>query len=181
MTVWIGSDFHWGHKNVMTFCPETRARFNNDIQVMNDAMVQEWNAKVQPEDIVYILGDVAFLSPEKSTEIMGKLNGHKILIEGNHDSKNLKDPKFRACFAEVHQYLKIKHDGHACILCHYPFLEWDGMHRGSLHFHGHLHGNTSGLEKFRSMDVGMDSTGQILIELSEAISRIKDNAIKQHH
>ena len=52
MAVWIGSDFHWGHKNVMTFCPETRARFNNDIQVMNDAMVQEWNAKVQPEDIV---------------------------------------------------------------------------------------------------------------------------------
>ena len=112
---------------------------------------------------------------------MCKLNGHKILIEGNHDYKNLKDPKFRACFAEVYQYLKIKHDGHACILSHYPFLEWDGMHRGSLHFHGHLHGNTSGLEKFRAMDVGMDSTGQILIELSEAIGRIKDNAIKQHH
>lgn len=181
MTVWITSDTHWGHKNIMTFCPESRARFNNDVAFMNEAMVQEWNAMVQPDDLVYILGDVAFLSPEKATIIMRKLNGSKILIEGNHDSKNLKDANFRACFNEVHQYLKLKYEGHVCILSHYPIAHWDEMHRGSLHFHGHLHGNVSGLEKFRAMDVGMDATGQIVIELSEAINRIKDNAIRQHH
>ena len=62
MKTWITSDLHFGHKNIMSFCPQTRARFNNDVAYMNNAMVEEWNDKVQPEDTVYILGDVAFMS-----------------------------------------------------------------------------------------------------------------------
>ena len=181
MKTFITSDLHFGHKNIMKFCPVTRARFNDDVAYMNNQMVLEWNAKVQPEDLVYILGDVAFMSGSDAGRIVNRLNGTKILVEGNHDRKTLQDATFRNAFAEVHKYLDITYDGHKCVMFHYPIAEWDQMHRGALHFHGHLHGGESGLEKYRAFDAGMDSTGEIVVSMDYAINRIKNNEIKGHH
>jgi calcineurin-like phosphoesterase family protein len=181
MKTWITSDLHFGHKNIMSFCPETRARFRNDVDYMNSAMVEEWNAKVEPGDLVYILGDVAFMSGSDAGRTMLRLNGTKILVEGNHDKKTLKDATFFNAFKEVHKYLDINYDGHKIVMFHYPIAEWDQMHRGALHFHGHLHGGVSGLEKYRALDVGMDSTGEIVISMERAIRLIEGNLIKGHH
>lgn len=181
MKTFITSDLHFGHKNIMKFCPVTRARFGGDVSYMNSAMVEEWNAKVKPEDMVYILGDVAFMSGGDAGRIMNRLNGKKILVEGNHDRKTLMDATFRGAFDEVHKYLDINYDGHKIVMFHYPIAEWDQMHRGALHFHGHLHGGKSGLEQYRALDVGMDSTGEIVITMERAIRMVKDNEIKGHH
>lgn len=181
MNTYIGSDFHWGHTNIMKFCPQSRARFKNDVNYMNEQMVLEWNAIVQPEDLVYMLGDVAFLPAQKATEYMRRCNGRKILVQGNHDRKILNDPSFRGCFEEVHHYLDINYNGHKVIMSHFPFLEWDQMHRGALHFFGHLHGGLTNQEKYRCMDVGMDSTSEIVISMERAINAIKNNEIKRHH
>lgn len=181
MRTFITSDLHFGHKNIMSFCPQARARFRNDVDYMNEQMVVEWNTIVQPEDLVYILGDVAFLPAQKAAEYMDRCNGTKILVEGNHDRKALNDPTFRNCFKEVHKYLDINYGGHKIIMSHYPFLEWDQMHRGSLHFHGHLHGGVTNQEQYRCMDVGMDSTCMIVLEMERAIAAIANNAIKKHH
>jgi len=181
MKTWVTSDLHFGHKNIMKFCPQTRARFNDDVSYMNNAMVEEWNDKVAPEDTVYILGDVAFMSGSDAGRMIKRLNGTKILIEGNHDKKTLNDVTFRSAFKEIHKYLDIKYDGHKIVMFHYPISEWDQMHRGALHFHGHLHGGVSGLENYRAMDVGMDSTGEIVISMERAIRLIKDKEIKGHH
>jgi calcineurin-like phosphoesterase family protein len=178
---WITSDIHFGHTNIMSFCRETRARFNNDVDYMDNAIVEEWNAKVQPEDVVYILGDVSFRSATSTVKIMKRLMGKKILIEGNHDRRNLRDPAFRKCFEEIHVYHDMTYDKHRIIMFHYPISEWDQMHRGSLHFHGHLHGNPSTLEKYRALDVGMDSTGEVCITMEQAIRRVKDNPIRSYH
>jgi len=148
---------------------------------MNNAMAEEWNNKVEPNDLVYILGDVAFMSGSDAGRMMTRLNGKKILIEGNHDKKTLKDATFYNAFDEVHKYLDINYDGHKIVMFHYPISEWDQMHRGALHFHGHLHGGPSGLEKYRALDVGMDSTGEIVISMERAIRLIKDYEIKRHH
>ena len=86
MKTWVTSDLHFGHKNIMSFCPVTRARFRNDVAYMNEQMVIEWNAMIAPEDTVYILGDVAFLPAAKAAEYMMRCNGSKILIEGNQSS-----------------------------------------------------------------------------------------------
>ena len=181
MKTWITSDLHFGHKNIMSFCPETRARFRNDVDYMNEQMVTEWNERVAVDDTVYILGDVAFLPAQKAAEYMNRCNGVKILVEGNHDRKTLMDVNFRNSFVEVHKYLDITYDGHKCVMFHYPIAEWDQMHRGALHFHGHLHGGVSGLEQFRALDVGMDSTGEIVISMERAIRLIEGNLIKGHH
>jgi calcineurin-like phosphoesterase family protein len=148
---------------------------------MNNAMAEEWNNKVEPDDLVYILGDVAFMSGSDAGRMMTRLNGVKILVEGNHDKKTLNDVTFRTAFKEIHKYLDINYDGHKIVMFHYPIAEWDQMHRGALHFHGHLHGGKSGLEKYRALDVGMDSTGEIVISMDRAVRLIKDNEIKRHH
>jgi calcineurin-like phosphoesterase family protein len=100
MKTFVTSDLHFGHKNIMKFCPVTRARFRDDVDYMTEAMITEWNNKVQPGDLVYILGDVAFLPSAKAVQIMRRLNGDKILVEGNHDRKMLNDPVFRDCFVD---------------------------------------------------------------------------------
>lgn len=181
MNTYIGSDFHWGHTNIMKFCPQSRARFKNDVNYMNEQMVLEWNSIVQPEDLVYMLGDIAFLPAQKATEYMRRCNGRKILVRGNHDRKILNDPSFRGCFEEVHSDWIGNINGHYVHMYHFPIMEWDQMHRGALHFHGHLHGGVSGLEAFRARDMGMDATGQIVVPMERAIADALTGKIKGHH
>lgn len=180
MKTWIGSDFHWGHKNITKFCPKTRGHYT-DINHMNEDMVKQWNDLVQPEDLVYMLGDVAFMSASEASATMARLNGRKILIKGNHDSKTVKDKTFRNCFEEIHDYLVINYDKHRIVMFHYPICEWDQMHRGSIHFYGHLHQNDSGLESFRARNVGWDYTGKILSSMEEMIEDALKGVIKGHH
>jgi calcineurin-like phosphoesterase family protein len=177
---WITSDLHFGHANIKKFCPETRGRFR-DVEHMRETMIGEWNQLVGQDDTVYILGDVAFLPAAEAVAIMHRLHGRKILIEGNHDRKLLNDPAFRACFDQVHNYLRLTHNGQLVILFHYPIAEFDQMHRGAVHLHGHLHGNTSGLEHYRVRDMGFDATGQIVMLLDDAIADALKGAIKGHH
>lgn len=180
MATWITSDLHFSHANIQKFCPITRGHYK-DVTDMNEQMILEWNSKVATDDVVYILGDVAFCSAEKAAEILNRLNGVKHLIVGNHDEKNLKNKIFKDCFASVQHYLRLVYNKQVIIMCHFPFLEWDQMHRGSLHFFGHIHGNKTGQEQYRCMDVGMDATGQVVMLLDEAIEKICNNVIKSHH
>lgn len=180
MKTWIGSDYHWHHSNILKFCPETRGHFNT-VEEMNARMIMEWNTIVSPDDTVYSLGDMAFCSAEKARILMKRLNGRIILVKGNHDDKNLKDPGYYNCFESVHDYLEVTYNGTHCVLFHYPIAEFNRQHKGSVHFHGHLHQNKSGLEHFRVRNVGMDYTGQILMRMENAIADALKGEIKGHH
>lgn len=180
MKTFITSDLHFGHNNIMKFCPQTRGHYK-DVDEMREDMIRIWNDSVQDGDLVYILGDVAFLPAAEAVKIFRRLNGRKILIEGNHDRKLLKDPVFRDCFEEVHKYLWIDYNGTQVIMFHYPIWEWDQMHRGSVHFHGHLHGNPNGMEKYRARDVGCDATGQVVWLMEDAIKDALKGEIRAHH
>ena len=180
MKKWITSDLHFGHANIMKFCPVTRYGFT-DVDHMNESMIAEWNKSVAPEDEVFILGDVAFLSADKAVAIMDRLNGSKILVAGNHDVKLLKDEDFRNCFKEIHQYLRYNHNGQLVIMFHYPIHEWDQMHRGAVHFYGHVHGGTTGLEKYRARDVAFDATGRVVSDFDAMIADALQGEIRAHH
>lgn len=180
MKKWITSDLHFGHANIMKFCPVTRAGFR-DVDHMNECMIEEWNCNVAPEDEVFILGDVAFLPAAKAANIMRRLNGAKILIEGNHDRKLLQDPEFRDCFRETHQYLRYNHNGQLVIMFHYPIHEWDQMHRGAVHFYGHVHGGRTGLEQYRARDVAFDATGCVVSDFDRMIADALKGEIRAHH
>jgi calcineurin-like phosphoesterase family protein len=181
MKKWITSDLHFGHANILRFCPETRGRFT-DVDDMREKMIAEWNQDVKPEDEVFVLGDFAFLPAKDAVAILRRLNGSKILVEGNHDRKLLNDPSFRREFKEVHQYLRYNHDGTVVIMCHYPFhFEWDQAHRGSVHFYGHVHGKKTGLEDYRARDVAFDATGKVVSNFDMMIADALKGKIPDHH
>jgi calcineurin-like phosphoesterase family protein len=176
----VTSDIHFGHANIMKFCPESRA-FNNDVSNMNESIVKNWNAIVGPNHHTYILGDVAFCNVEKAVELIRRLNGTKTLVVGNHDKKLIKDEEFRSCFVKIRDYVDISVNKTKVVMFHYPIAEWDQMHRGSVHLYGHLHGGVSGMEKYRCMDVGMDTNWCRPYKLDAVVDRCLKGEIKGHH
>ena len=176
MKTFITSDLHFGHKNIISFCPKTR--HFRDLDHMHQHMIEKWNQQVSAEDTVYILGDVAFMPAADAVEILGQLNGYKILIQGNHDYKLLKNQHFRSCFTEIHQYLRIVHNNMTVVMFHYPIhFEWDQAHRGSIHCYGHVHGKVTGLEEYRAVDVGYDATGEVVMLLDDVVEQAKQRKL----
>lgn len=78
--VWFSSDHHFWHSNIIRFC----SRPFSSVEEMNESLIRLWNERVKPEDTVYYLGDFSLALRPVET-ITPKLNGHKILIPGNHD------------------------------------------------------------------------------------------------
>ena len=82
--IWLLSDTHWGHERIIGYC--TRP-FVDAIE-MNIALETLHNKFVSPDDIYIDVGDMsAGLKQSKDAfgEYLGRLNGHKLLIRGNHD------------------------------------------------------------------------------------------------
>lgn len=81
-TFFIG-DTHFDDGNIIDFAERPFA----NVKEMNKYIVDKWNETILEDDVVYIVGD--FVHPKYSVEtadlILG-LNGHKILIRGNHDT-----------------------------------------------------------------------------------------------
>jgi len=178
---YITSDIHFGHKNIMSFCPVSRAFGQGDIVKMDEEIIRRWNSVVKPVDHTYILGDVAFCNAEKAISHLQRLNGTKTLIVGNHDAKLVKDIGFRGQFVNICDYHTVKMNEVKIIMFHYPIAEWDQMHRGAVHFHGHLHGSVSGMEAYRCLDVGMDNHDCYPIKLETAVNKALRGKIKAHH
>ena len=88
MKTFVTSDLHFHHKSIITFCPKTRPFI--DVDHMNSEMIRMWNEIVSPDDLVYILGDIAFCNGNRAAEILNSLLGRKILIKGNHDGPLMK-------------------------------------------------------------------------------------------
>ena len=178
---YITSDIHFGHKNIMSFCPVSRAFGKEDVVRMDEEIISRWNSTVRPQDHTYILGDFAFCNPEKAISHLQRLNGTKTLIVGNHDAKLVKNQDFRNQFVTLYDYHTIHINETRVIMFHYPIAEWDQMHRGAVHFHGHLHGGVSGMEAYRCLDVGMDNHDCYPIKMEYAISQALKGKIKSHH
>lgn len=183
MTTWFTSDNHFGHKNIRHFCPETRPAFD-DVSEMDHMMIRMWQAQVQPEDIVWCLGDFSFHSAEKTWNILGQLPGYKHLVFGNHDKVLRKNPKLiDRHFVSAQEYKEISVDGIPVVLFHYPIWEWNRMHRGAYHLFGHVHGTTS--VPGRAIDVGIDgplSGGDMRLYSWEIVHHtLKGREIRPHN
>lgn len=79
--IYVIADTHFSHNNIIKYCNRP---FENTSS-MNQYIVQKWNNIVKPNDIVFHLGDVGFGFKEKLIPLITNLNGHKILLKGNHD------------------------------------------------------------------------------------------------
>lgn len=138
------SDTHFFHANAIKF----DSRPFSSVEEMNSKIVASWNWRVNPADTVYFLGDFSFGKNPETIELLESLNGHKILIKGNHDSKYLKDIQFTNRWEGIYDYLDVKDEieGHpVCLhLCHYPIIPFKNrLRENNFMFFGHVHSSTA--------------------------------------
>ena len=170
MNTWITSDIHFQHESILSFCPNSRPYYT--LEEMHLDITVKWNYKIQPEDTVYILGDVSFGKLQETVDFLNNLNGHKHLIVGNHDKKLLRQELFRSCFNSVQDYLELKYKSNLICLMHFPIFQWNAQHYGSLHLFGHLHGRPISLTG-RCKDIGMDTNNCEPYLLDDVILELK--------
>lgn len=85
MTFFVTSDTHFGHKNIAEYCPGRQSWCGDTLQTHDDALVEQWNAIVQPSDVVIHCGDFAFGSGLAVKTYRERLNGVIWMALGNHD------------------------------------------------------------------------------------------------
>jgi calcineurin-like phosphoesterase family protein len=152
--IFFTSDQHFSHENVIKFCNRPYA----SSEEMNQALIDNFNRTVGPDDITYFLGDMFFCKRGEAMSIMSCLNGRKRLILGNHDkviknNKSLQD-QFEIIHPDLHEETI---DGIKVVMCHYPLLSWNKATHGSFMLYGHAHNGIPFDPQYRRMDVGVDA------------------------
>lgn len=189
MTTWFTSDWHFGHRNIMAYCPD-RVRFlglqgDQDVDAMNVALVTLWNATVQPDDTVFFLGDFAMGKVAENVQFMNHLNGNVHLIWGNHDRPHpgaTRDDEKRRMFTHMYSdagFATQRQDGfynfsngYTAVLNHFPYAgdsededrypEFRPEDQGMPLVHGHIHDLWR--VRDRMINVGLDAWGRLLTE-----------------
>lgn len=150
------SDQHIGHKFV------SEIRGFSSVQEHDEVLAEHWDATVRPNDIVYVLGDIA-INPRRDNpfEWFQARPGIKHLVMGNHDpvhplfgSKALKEqqrPEWLETFATMNQFLRVSVNGIKFMVSHFPYRgegsrelperysEFRLPDRGLPLLHGHTH------------------------------------------
>lgn len=159
------SDTHFGHKGVTIFTRKDGHKLRpwDTVEEMDEAMVALWNSEVRPEDTVWHLGDVVI--NRKALPILGRLNGKKTLIKGNHDVFRLEE--YQQYFSNVYAY-RVHGD---VLFSHIP-VHPSQFPRFSANVHGHLHSDV--LPDRRYVNVSSEQTGFKPILLEEVMRRVKN-------
>lgn len=171
--VWIVSDTHFGHANIIRFCGRPFA----SVEEMDAVMVAQWNECVRPNDTVWHLGDVAFHYDEAELyRLLQSLHGRKHLILGNHD-----DPTSRSLqhgFETINAWRQVASRG--VILSHFPLHPsclnkyQDGVAIGVRNIHGHIHEKLvhdgARLDQ-QYINASVEHTGYAPILLDELVAR----------
>jgi calcineurin-like phosphoesterase family protein len=183
MNIYFTSDTHYHHKNIVRGTSDwedkSRCRDFDTLEEHNKVIVDNINAVVKENDILYHLGDWSFGGKEQIYNFRKQLNCKTIhLILGNHDQyikisdfwKGIGDAKM---FSSVNDKLQVKYANKLFILNHFAERVWDKSHKGSIMLHGHSHGTLDKLQpeftsptwigdnyfikNYKTMDVGIDT------------------------
>lgn len=82
--IWFTSDTHFGHDKDFLYA----ARGFDSIAEHDSHIIKNWNSIVDPNDIVFHLGDIMLGNQDYGIECLKKLNGIILVIRGNHDTAN---------------------------------------------------------------------------------------------
>lgn len=174
MDIWLVSDTHFFHENILSFKDEEgeliRGSIFSSVEEMNEALVENWNSVVKKGDKVYHLGDVFFGDKEQFKKLWKRLNGKKNLILGNHD-----DAKFfikNELVAKVQMWRMFPE--YNLLLTHAPIHD-SSLYRlkndmPMLNVHGHIHQRPSPTINHKCVSV--EQTNYTPVNIDEL--RIKD-------
>ena len=126
------ADTHFGHGNILTY----DGRPYKDTAEMDAALTENWNRAVGKDDDVWILGDAVWTrDPKVAESVLGRLNGRKHLIAGNHDqvfTMNERHFLDGGLLVEITPYkeIQIPHVPGKVVLSHYPIVAFNGQFHG---------------------------------------------------
>lgn len=160
------SDLHLDH---MMLLKHIHRPFEN-VEEQIEVLTKNFNSILRKGDILYVLGDNSITK-----------NGHKItrnfllglnatefhFIEGNHDTKKTSRLDI---WTTVSQIKGVKDNGTHVVLCHYPMMQWNRSHHGSVHLFGHSHGGTK--HPGNAVDVGIDCWNYMPVLLTDVLYRL---------
>ena len=162
MSIWFTSDYHLGHKRIISL---TDRPFNT-VDEMNESIIDTHNIVVKPGDTVYMLGDMVMGGWQQNIPLIGKMNGRKILVTGNHDQPFIHRDKssFERIMKGYGEYFDEIHLDHCrfgrFVLSHFPYdadhtddpryMEYRPVDKGYTLMCGHLHLNEFDAPVFRS-------------------------------
>jgi calcineurin-like phosphoesterase family protein len=170
--IYFQSDTHYNHKRIIELCN----RPFSSVEEMDEILIENTNKKVKGNDTLYFLGDFTFSWKKDYIKyIRRRINCNRIImVWGNHDkllqeSESLRNELFYDCHSDL--FLKI--DGKPIHLYHYPVLNWDKQHYGSIMLHGHIHSKTgkSTIDGRKIFDCGVDNCDYSPVSLDEIISK----------
>lgn len=129
---YVITDTHFAHTKMIEYCTRPPD--------FDQKIINQWQATVQPQDIVYHLGDVTWGSQGQLQQIMNGLPGTKILIRGNHDRNHSNNWFIQAGFSAVLEKAQVS----GIIFSHFPsIMTQEEIDRGIINVHGHFHNNSS--------------------------------------
>ena len=129
MNRWFISDTHFSHANIIGYT----GRPFPSVSEMNKKLMENWNALVEPQDMVFFLGDFGLGTSDFLSGLCSQLHGQKICIRGNHDGTPAKMHKIG--FSIVLESAFIKIGLHQVELVHIP----DYPAPPHFQLHGHVH------------------------------------------
>ena len=88
MNKWFISDTHFSHNNIIRYT----GRPFQSVNEMDERLIENWNAHIAPQDIVFFLGDFGKGTTELLATLCARLHGNKICIRGNHDGTHCQTP-----------------------------------------------------------------------------------------
>lgn len=136
---WVISDTHFGHANILDYCPWRRT-WAGSLADHDAALIAAWRERVQPDDLVLHLGDVALGDKAYLSEVRRSLPGRIMLVRGNHDRSHA---AMRAAgFEMVYAAVRIDVGDRHWICRHNPAAFSVREAGGAVRLlHGHCHGN----------------------------------------
>lgn len=165
MTVFFSADDHHGHPGIL----KNAGRPFTDVDEMDEILIQNWNARIRPNSVVYYGGDFAHKCPPERLRRIWKrrtLPKQIHLVRGNHDdAETLALPWTSITDAP----LAFSASNRRFVLFHYALRTWPGLHRGAIHLFGHSHNRLRGYRN--TLDIGVDAWGYAPVSVDEVIAR----------
>ena len=196
------SDLHLGHRNIARYepgravaagIPPLLGPADDATQARLDALlIDRWNAVVQPDDEVWVLGDLCLGQLDRTLSLVTELAGRIVLVPGNHDRVWAGDERRERWLDAYHDAgvdqivdgpteLELS-DATVVDLDHFPYVgdsrdeerfhSWRPLDRGRVLLHGHVHSRwrTEG----PMINVGVDVWDLAPVREAEVVALVRD-------
>ena len=179
MAKFFSSDYHLFHNKVIEYCN----RPFKDINEMHRAIINNINSTLNPEDELWILGDITMLGNDHVRKVKNELdkikNRNLHLVLGNHDSWRMKN-YLEAGFRTIHSTMWFSYNKYNFFLFHDPaeYVAVQNAFPNSVALVGHVHELFKHLLPGKSViNVGVDVWNFEPVSLDKIINVLEENNV----